>query len=129
MNRLGNDDFIRPDVTTQDYISTNKILLKEKIKDFIQVESKFIEQIPCNTWIKYINNEGLYRAGGILIKNAYPEYLVLKNPYIKKSWCVNLKTNYIFMENIKAKKEEEIEKNNLYKLYQNGFIKILENPE
>ena len=33
------------------------------------------------------------------------------------------------MEDIKTKKEEKLEMENLYKLYQEGFVKILDNPE
>ena len=129
MNRISQDNYERPEFTEQDYISSNKPLLKEKLKDYIQVEYKFIKDIPPKTWIKYINQHGMYRSGGILIKNEYPLYLVLKNPYKKVSWCVNLKNNYIFMEDIKTKKEEKLEMENLYKLYQEGFVKILDNPE
>lgn len=129
MNRIDQDDYERPEFTEQDYISSNKTLIKEKLKNFIQVEYKFIKDIPPKTWIKYISQNGMYRSGGILIKNEFPLYIVLKNPYKKISWSVNLKTNYIFMEDIKTKKEEKIEMENLYKLYQEGFIKILDNPE
>jgi hypothetical protein len=129
MNRLGNDNYERPKFTEQDYISSNRELFKEKLKDFIQVEPQFIEEIPCKTWIKYITSDGLYRSGGILIKNEYPNYLVLKNPYKKFTWCVDLTKNYIFMEDIKTKKEEKTEMENLYKLYKEGFVKLLETPE
>ena len=63
MNRLGNDNYKRPEFTEQDYISSNREVFKEKLKNYIQVESQFIETIPCKTWIKYITNDGLYRAG------------------------------------------------------------------
>ena len=129
MSRINSNKYIRPKFTEQDYISSNKELFKKKMENFIQVDNIFINEIPCNTWIKYITNDGLYRSGGILIKNEYPLYLVLKNPYKKISWCVDLSKNYIFMEDIKKKKEEKIEKDNLYKLYQEGFVKILEEPD
>lgn len=127
--RINEDNYQRPEFTEQDYISSNKVLFKDKLKNYIQVESKFLNEIPCNTWIRYITNEGLYRSGGILIKNEAPLYFILKNPYKKITWSVDLKNNYIFMEDIKNKKEEKLEMKNLYKLYQEGFIKILDTPE
>ena len=33
------------------------------------------------------------------------------------------------MEDIKTKKEEKTEMENLYKLYKEGFVKLLETPE
>ena len=38
MNRISQDNYERPEFTEQDYISSNKPLLKEKLKDYIQVE-------------------------------------------------------------------------------------------
>lgn len=127
--RINEDNYQRPKFTEQDYISSNKVLFKDKLKDYIQVEHNFLNEIPCNTWIRYITSEGLYRSGGILIKNEFPLYFILKNPYKKITWSVDLKKNYIFMEDIKNKKEEKLEMKNLYKLYKEGFIKILDTPE
>ena len=126
-----NDDkqYQRPEFTEQDLISSDNQLIKEKLKDYIQVDPKFNKDIPCGTWIKYVTHNGLYRTGGVLVKNGSPDYLVLRNNYKKLSWSVDLKKNYIFIEDIKKKKESKMEKDNLYKLYQNGFIKILEEPE
>ena len=48
MNRLGNDNYKRPEFTEQDYISSREVF-KEKLKNYIQVESQFIEILPCKT--------------------------------------------------------------------------------
>ena len=103
--------------------------LIKKLQNCIEIHQDNYEDLERGVWIKYITSENKYRSGGILILNKYPEYLVLKNPYKKISWCVDLSKNYIFMEDIKKKKEEKIEKDNLYKLYQEGFVKILEEPD
>ena len=30
--------------------------------------------------------EGKYRTGGVLTVNSYPDYFILKNPSMNKSW-------------------------------------------
>ena len=78
--RLGEDGYKRPQYTEQDIISSNVGSIKEKLNNFIRVDSNFHKDIPCGIWIKYVTYQGLYRSGGILITNKSPDYLVLKNP-------------------------------------------------
>ena len=127
--RLGEDGYKRPQYTEQDIISSNVGSIKEKLNNFIRVDSNFHKDIPCGIWIKYVTYQGLYRSGGILITNKSPDYLVLKNPSKNITWSVNLKKNYIYMENIKEKNELKVRKDNLYKLWEAGFIEILDSPK
>ena len=103
--------------------------LIKKLQNCIEIHQDNYEDLERGVWIKYITSENKYRSGGILILNKYPEYLVLKNPYSNKTWCVNLIKNTIFVSNKNSNIQEMIEKNNLYKLYKQGYIKILDEPD
>ena len=128
--KLGEDSYIKPEYTEQDVISSNINEIKNKLENFIRVEESFFGNIPCGIWVKYVSKyEGLYRSGGILIKNASPKYLVLKNISKNLTWSVNLEKNYIYIENVKEKEELNLRKDNLYKLYEAGFIEILDHPK
>ncbi len=124
------ENYNRPEFTLQDYISNDRKSLEEKLENFIQVHPENYKDIEPGIWIKYISNEGKYRCGGILVHNSAPDFFKLKNPYKKGlSWSVNLSKNIIFMKDIGEEREKMIEKNNLYRLYLAGYVKILEEPD
>ena len=129
MNRNLNDDYERPEVTKQDLISNDIENMKEKLKDYIQIHPDNYIDLEIGTWIKYISHEGKYRCGGVLINNKAPTYVILKNPYTKISWTVNCERNVFFIKDLSNKREEMIEKNNLYRLYLAGYVKILDEPD
>ena len=117
----------RPKVTKQDIISNNIEIFSEKLKNFIEIHPENYCDIETGIWIKYISKEeGKYRSGGALKLNNAPEYFVLINPYTKLSWSVNLDKNIILMKDIGEMRNKMIEKNNLYKLYQEGLVQILD---
>ena len=95
----------------------------------MQIHEDNYKDIDIGIWIRYISDEGKYRSGGILVHNKAPDYFVLKNPNNEITWSVNLTKNIIFMKDIGAKREEMIEKNNLYRLYLEGYVKILDKPD
>ena len=84
-------------------------------------------EISCGSWIKYITNEGKYRSGGILKQNKAPDYFILKSPYNNKSWSVSLEKNEIYLKTTQNGFDKQIEKNNLYKLYEAGLVQITDN--
>lgn len=123
------DDYQRPEVTEQDIISNDLDEMKKLMVGYIRIEKDYLSYIPCGTKIRYINTDGEFRYGGVLVKNAAPDYFVLKNIVKKMNWSVNLSKNYIYMEDIKKKNKEKLEKDNLYKLYKVGLVKVLDEPE
>ena len=129
MNRLGNDNYNRPKITKQDLISENSDELKHKLENWILIPEEYIDRLQCSTWVRYVSHKGLYRSGGVLIKNASPTYLVLLNTKLKKSWSVDLSKNYIFVENQEEKKKITMMKDKLYKLYQEGMLKVDDDQE
>lgn len=123
-------DFVRPKYTMQDIISNNIELLNEKMRDFVEIHPDNYEDINRGIWIKYITHENKYRSGGIVLCNKAPHYLYIYNPKSKFKWNVNLKNNKIFIKDEYGNKVQEmIEKNNLYKLYKAGYVKILDEPD
>lgn len=122
--RINEDDYDRPEITKQDIISSDKEAIKKKLEDWILIPEDYTYRLDCGKWVKYISHTGLFRYGGVLIKNASPDYFVLKNPAKQKSWSVNLKENYIFIEDEEKKKEKEKMKNLLYDLWKKGDIEF-----
>lgn len=124
-----NNKFQREEVTNQDLISQDINEIKTRLQGFIQIHEDNYKDIDIGIWIRYISDEGKYRTGGILVHNKAPKYFVLKNPNNEITWSVNLEKNIIFMKDIGAKRDEMIEKNNLYRLYQAGYVKITDEPD
>ncbi len=124
-----NNKFQREEVTNQDLISQDINEIKTRLQGFIQIHEDNYKDIDIGIWIRYISDEGKYRTGGILVHNKAPKYFVLKNPNNEITWSVNLEKNIIFMKDIGAKRDEMIEKNNLYRLYLEGYVKILDEPD
>ena len=120
-------EYKRPEVTIQDKISSDPELLQQKLKGFVQIFPEHYKDIECGIWIKYLSSENKYRSGGVLKVNKAPKYFILRSPYLKKSWSINLEDNTIFMKGSEAKLDRMVEKNNLFKLYEAGLVVISDN--
>ena len=122
--KLDEDGYKRPNVTLQDKISEDTDEMYDLLKNHIKIHAKDHKYIPIGVKVKYINGQGKFRHGGIVIVNSAPDYIVLKN--IKKclTWSVNLQTNIIFMEDRRQKEKEIIEKDKLYRLFKEGLIEF-----
>ena len=112
------------DKSRQDNINTERDKILKELENFIQIPYKHCDKLILGTKIKYITDEGNFRIGGILIKNSFPEYIVLMNSSNRFKWSVNLKSNHIFIEDLNKIDKEKTEKNNLYKLYKNGLLSL-----
>jgi hypothetical protein len=124
-----NNKYERGDVTNQDLISQDINEIKTRLQGFVQIHEENYKDIDIGIWVRYISDEGKYRTGGILVHNKAPDYFILKNPNNEITWSVNLTKNIIFMKDIGAKRDQMIEKNNLYRLYLEGYVKILDEPD
>ena len=124
-----NNSYKKTNNTIQDSISSDINEIKKRLVGYIQIHPENFIDIDIGIWIKYITHEGKYRSGGVLIVNKAPAYFILKNPTKNITWSVNLDNSTIFMKDIGIKRDEMIEKNNLYRLYQAGHIKILDTPD
>ena len=126
LTRIGDDNYQKKDFSLQDEINEDKDKIISSLEGFLRIPYEYCENLVLGSKIKYITDEGLFRTGGILIKNGFPNYIVLLNSYKKLSWSVNLKTNNIFMEDIREKEKIKKEKEDLYKLYKQGVLQIKE---
>lgn len=124
IKRITQDNYIKKNLGKQDIINEDNQEIIKALEEFISVPKQFHKYLILGSKIRYITDEGIFRYGGILINNKYPEYIVLLNPYKKITWCVDLNKNNIFMEDVKKKIEEKNIKNDLYKLYKNNMLKI-----
>tara|TARA_B110000967_G_C18632313_1_gene434261 strand:+ start:77 stop:478 length:402 start_codon:yes stop_codon:yes gene_type:complete len=124
-----NNSYVKPSITQQDLISDDVELIQEKLKGYIQINPENYEDVENGLWIKYITYDGKYRCGGVLKINKSPNYYVLKNPKLNVSWCVDLNKHLFFVKDISHFRTKKMEMENLYKLYEAGLVKILEEPE
>ena len=123
------NNYKRPKVTIHDEISSDINLIKKKLEGYVQIHPDNFKDIDTGIWIKYITSDNKYRSGGVLINNKAPDYFVLKNNYKNLSWSVTLKDTLVFMKDVGKFREKMIERNNLYRLYEADYIKILEEPD
>ena len=101
--------------------------IKDKLKGYLLCSPKDLVSIKTSTWIKYMDKKtGLLRVGGVLSMVSYPDYIVLKNPYNKLSWSVQIKTNDFYAPDPKVKErksKEEDKKEQIFELYKRGLLK------
>ena len=124
-----NNTYEKNGATIQDLISEDVNEIKIRLQGYIQIHDDNYKDIDIGIWIRYISDTGKYRTGGILVHNKAPDYFVLKSPYNNITWCVNLQKNIFFIKDVSCFRETMIQKNNLFKLYEAGLVKILDEPE
>ena len=129
IKRIGEDNYVKQPGSKHDELNEDSEKIIETLKDHIRVPYELLNDVIPGTRIKYITEDGLFRTGGILTKNGFPNYFVLLNPYKKITWSVNLKKNNIFMEDMRKKQKEKAEKDNLHKLYKAGMLRIKDDEE
>ena len=82
------------------------------------IEDKTLANLPADAsiWIRYYKPDGKLVGGGQLIRNMYPQYLILLNPYDNFRWSVQCKAGNRFMVMKKSLPEikKSIIKNELY---------------
>ena len=129
IKRIGEDNYIKEEYTHQDELNEDNQKIINLLKNYVKVPQELCDNLVLGSKIKYITNEGMFRYGGVLIKNGFPDYIVLLNPFKKITWSVNLKKNNIFMEDLRKIQKEKQEKDNLYKLYNAGMLRIKDEDE
>ena len=76
----------------------------------------------------YYKYDGFTHSGN-LIKYIEPNIFIFKNESKMCIWSINLKEVDIYIRDIAIMKKEKRLKDNLYDLWINGFIKILDEPD
>jgi len=101
------------------------------LQDYTRIFEKHVHLLPKGIGVKYINSEtGELHHGGIILK-CENNYLLLKKPIIDNNiiWNVDIAKNIIFVEDIEKRKKEQEQKKNLFKLYNAGLIKLVDNKD
>jgi hypothetical protein len=98
-------------------------ILKNRIK-IIPTHYKKIQKMWSVLYINKSNNKYNY---GTLIKFVEPDIFILKNT-IYNIWTLDVNNYDIYLTDIKKVKDENKKKENLWQLYKNGYVKILDEP-
>jgi len=130
---LVNSDYKKPRTgSKQDNLTKDQI--REKLQGYKALKSihdkkQLLQLKPFKVWIRYFNNiTKEFRVGGLL-KMVDPElrFIMLVNTSKNLTWSVQLKDCIVFIpkdieEKEKAKQKEQMTKEKLYKLYQQGKL-------
>ncbi len=131
---IANSSYKKPTSgTIQDNLTSDEI--KKKLKGYIPLKSmqekKTLTKLPLyKTWVRYINTETkMFRTGGLLMKVAYPTYIMLVNPDKRVTWSVQLDENVIYIKDpsiVEQQKEQETKekeiKDKLFDMYTKGLL-------
>ena len=117
----------------QDNFTRDEVL--KRLENYIPLktmkEKELLTQLPnFKSWVRYYNTETKqFRTGGLLMKVAYPDYIMLVNTAKNITWSVQLKNNIIYIQDPKIAKQKEKEqskeeaiKEKLFDLYKNGKL-------
>lgn len=107
--------------TLQDKISKGDY--SDKLEGYELAGEDELKTMEVGSLIRYITKEGKFRFGGILLKNGYPDYYMLKSENGPQTWFMKMVNQFEIYYISKSKINEENEvKNILYNLYQNKQI-------
>ena len=85
LTRMVDDEYDKPRQTMQDDLNQDKERIVKNLEGYLRIPYEECELLMEGIRIKYITEKGLFRVGGILIKNMFPKYIVLMNEYRKLS--------------------------------------------
>jgi hypothetical protein len=133
-SNLNNTGYKKPKGgSRQDNFNRDEIL--QRLENYIPLktmkEKQLLTQLPnFKTWIRYYNTETKqFRTGGLLMKVAFPDYIMLVNTAKNITWSVQLKNNIIYVPDPKIAKQKEKEndketaiKEKLFNLYKSGKL-------
>lgn len=94
---------------------------------YIGIKDDVLEGLPADgmTWVRYRRPDGKIVGGGLLVKNAYPEYLVLMNPYSKARFSCSVSRNQFFIQRSAVKDiKDGILKEQLLREYKMGRLQF-----
>ena len=101
---------------------------KNNIHNILQIVKIFpnhYNNLQKDTMIYYKINDTEYGLGE-LVKYIHPNYFILKNDNLFYIWTIDCEDLEIFIEHFNKVKKNKTIKNNLFRLYNEGLIKILD---
>jgi len=103
-HKSNNTGWRKTEPSLQDLVSQNPTLIRQHLQDYDKIDESEYSLVQIGTYIRYLKVDGQgrpqIRFGGYLIKNAYPDYWVLKNHRQTKTitWCVPLKSKNVYFK-------------------------------
>lgn len=113
----------------------NKVEIeKEELKDYKYIyKDEDICQLEEGDYIKYYNKYGILKKGGILVKNEFPEKLIIKYPTKDIFWAISLEQyNCIYMKKNSEETDELFEYKkamNIYRKIKNKELILVKNKD
>ena len=111
------DNFTKSVSSRQDKISEDREQMQEKFEGYILIPEEDYRCMQPGAYIRYLKDGNLYRSGGLLKLNRWPQYWVLESTDGKKiRWSLPLKNtkNIYYQKDIEAVKKKEKNKTKLY---------------
>lgn len=102
----------------------NKI--KGILSNYVRIHPDHYKYLKAGLNLAYINKDGFFIRDAIVIKNHLDkEKLFVKKQFVRLFWSLNYDDVAIYAHNDFNKKTEKKKKENLYKLYEAGMVKIV----
>lgn len=105
-------------------IELTKTNIENLLLNYEKLKASTYKNIKPGDRLRYFVDKE-FRYGGTVKLNKYPNYIVLINPRLKTSWCLQLKQPKLIIYQLtleKVQKENKL-KNEIYKKYLEGKIK------
>jgi len=95
---------------------------------YYKILKKDYNRIQKSSTIIYKMDSDLINSG-VVLQYIEPNIFILKNYLNKYIWSINVENTDVYVKDHILEKKENKLKNNLFKLYNAGYIKILDEPE
>lgn len=102
--------------------------IKKNLTEFTLVFDRHIPLIPINYRIRYIDKKtGDFGYGGMIMKHEKDTIMLRINAGFKPIiWKLKYNNYAIYVEDMEKKIIKRKQKNNLYKLYDAGLLKLID---
>lgn len=100
--------------------------IKGILKNYVRIHGDHYKFLQSGINFAYINKDGFFIRDAIVIKNKIDQSkLFVKKQFVRLFWSLNYNDVAIYAQNNFNKKVENKKKENLYKLYEAGMVKIV----
>jgi hypothetical protein len=100
--------------------------IKQILNKYARIYPEHYKYLQNGISIAYINKEGFFIKDTVIIKNKLDERkLFIKKNFIRLFWSLKYDNVAIYALNDFNRKVEKKKKENLYKLYEAGMVKIV----
>lgn len=88
-NKSNDIEEVRVSYTPKPFNPDKYVMINDEVLSNLQGDG--------DTWIRYIRSDGKLVSGGFLVKNHFPDYLILMNPTTSTRWCAACNKGNKFM--------------------------------